>query len=304
MVTFLATALLLALTRAEIIARMKMPVITQADGLVQVYANCPEDMRQDFQMPVASAASDLVGMLYRGAGRKPVRFRRAGIVIHLGEVRTNVADVVTRVVTNEGAVVSRIYLPAPGYADVDRFRLEVAKGFYRSVEGRELADEGAIEACRRADPAFRVRYERRRLEDWLEHGTGDVEEGFRLMRRVFEPGKANCPDVLIFASRLYFYPPYHAMPFVGRYDCLSFRDALRFRKDDLRIRLLALPKASDLPLLAGGRSAELAAAAEAYRDFLVELARDVVDEQALSGLLEKADALLAEAYGKAAARND
>ena len=39
---------LLALTRAEILERFKAPVVTQSDGLVKVYANCPEDMRREF----------------------------------------------------------------------------------------------------------------------------------------------------------------------------------------------------------------------------------------------------------------
>ena len=40
---------LLALTRAEIIERMRAPVVTQADGMVQVFADCPEDMRRELE---------------------------------------------------------------------------------------------------------------------------------------------------------------------------------------------------------------------------------------------------------------
>ena len=36
-----AAILLFALTRAEIIERLKAPPITDMDGLVQVYADCP-----------------------------------------------------------------------------------------------------------------------------------------------------------------------------------------------------------------------------------------------------------------------
>ena len=44
-----AALLLLALTRAEIVQRMRAPVITQSEGLVRVYADCPEDVRREFQ---------------------------------------------------------------------------------------------------------------------------------------------------------------------------------------------------------------------------------------------------------------
>ena len=67
----LTTALLLALSRAEIIERFKAPVVTQSDGLVKVYANCPEDMRREFQTPIARFAADTVQMLYQGLAKKP-----------------------------------------------------------------------------------------------------------------------------------------------------------------------------------------------------------------------------------------
>ena len=64
---------LLALTRAEIIERFKAPVVTQADGLVRVFADCPEDMRREFQSPIARFAADTVQTLYQGLAKKPVR---------------------------------------------------------------------------------------------------------------------------------------------------------------------------------------------------------------------------------------
>ena len=44
-----AVIAMLALTRAELVARMKAPVLTMSEGLVQVYADCPEDMRIEYQ---------------------------------------------------------------------------------------------------------------------------------------------------------------------------------------------------------------------------------------------------------------
>lgn len=301
MVLTLAAVALLALTRAEIIERFKAPIITQSDGLVKVYANCPEDMRREFQTPVARFAADTVELLYRGLAKRPLRFKEPGIIIHLGDVRTNLTEVTAAVSTNDvRRAVTRIRVRAPGYADLTRLRLEVIKGFYRSVEQKELTDEEAVAAYRRADPALRIADERARLEDWLGgNGTTNVEEGLRLMRKVFEPGKASRRDVLIFASRLYLYPPQLDAPFLGRYDCLSFRDALKVARGDAAVRLAAFAKAADLPIFGGGKGEELAAAEAAYRSFLLELAKGEKDADALADLLEDADAKLNLAFEKA-----
>jgi len=296
-----AALLVLALTRAEILERFRAPVVTQADGLVQVYANCPEDMRREYQMPIASFAAETVKTLYQGTGRKPERFEKPGIVIHIGDVRTNLTEVVTKVMTNGTRVVTRIFVKSPGFADLMHLRLSIVKGYFRSVEGRELTDGVAIEAYRRANPTLRVADERRRLEDWLV-GRGDIrddEEGLRLMRKIIEPGKSSRRDVLTFASRLYLYPPAYDLRFLGRFDCLSFREALKFAKIDPAIRVLALLKSRELPLFGGGRGDELAVAAEGYRVFLVELVKQEKDEAELEDLLDAADEKLNIAFEKA-----
>ena len=292
---------LLALTRAEIIERMKAPVITQADGLVQVYAGCPEDMRREYQMPIASFAAETVKTLYGGLAKKPVRFRKPGIVIHVGDVRTNLTDVVARVSTNADRVVSRIFVKSPGYADVGRLRLEVVKGFYRSVEGRELSDADAVAAYRKADPDLRTMDERELLEQWLagQRGEMDDEEGLRLMRKIIKLGRASRRDVLTFASRLYLYPPQFDLLFAGQFDKLSFREAISCVKADPNVRLVAAYKSRELPIFAGGRSEELQKAAEGYQQFLFELAKGEKTSDELRALLDDADTKLNVAYEKA-----
>ena len=293
----------MALTRAEIIARFKAPVITQADGLVRVYADCPEDMRREFQGPVARFAADTVQKLYQGLAKRPVRFQREGIMIRIGDVRTNLTEVTAQVVTNDSRVVSRIRVMAPGYADLSRLRLEVIKAFYRSVEHREISDREAVAAYRRADPELRVFDERMKLEDWLAgRGTKDDEEGLRLMRRIFKPGESSPRDVLIFASRLYLYPPQHDVRFLEKYDRLSFAEAVRLGREDPIVRLVAYAKAFDLPVLGGGRSPELTAAASAYQEFLLQFAAGKADEGELQALLDAADEKLNVAFERASGR--
>ena len=299
-VTLLTTVLLLALTRAEILERFRAPVITKADGLVQVYANCPEDMRKEFQAPIARFAADTVQTLYQGLSKKPVRFPRAEIIIHVGDVRTNLTEVTSQVSTNGTRVISRIRVKAPGYADLYRLRMELIKAFYRSVEKREITEADAIAAFRYAVPELRVYDERMKLEDWLAgRGTDDGEEGLRLMRKVFKPGQASRREVLIFASRLFLYPTHYALPLLGKYDKLTFAEAIQLGRTDDIVRLVAYAKAFSLPVMGCGRSPELTVASNAYQVFLVEFAKGEKNEEELKSLLDAADEKLNVAFEKA-----
>lgn len=295
-----AAILLLALSRAEMLERFRAPVVTQADGLVRVFSDCPEDMRREYQMPVARFAADTVRNLFRGVSAKPVKFKRTGIAIYVGEGRTNDPTVVARAFTNGSEVVTRIYLRAPGFADLARLRAEVAKGFFRSLKGIEVSDEDAVAAYRAGDPALRVEDERMRLERWLATGKGvaNDEEGLRLMRKVIQPGVASRRDVLTFASRLYFYPPQYDLLFAGKYDCLSFADAIRLAPTVPALRPLARRKAMEVTAYGGGRGDALTTAAVAYSIFLIELAKGEKDETDLRSLLDIADTLLNVAYEK------
>ena len=299
----MATVLVMALTRAEILERFRAPVVTQADGLVKVYADCPDDMRRDYQGPIASFAAETVRTLYRGLAKKSVHFENPGIVIHIGDVRTNDTSVMSAVSTNLDRVVSRIHVVAPGYADLYSLRLEIVQAFFRSVEKREVSEQEAVAAYRKGDPVLRVQDERMRLEDWLAgRGTKDDEEGLRMMRRVFEPGKSSPRDVLIFASRLYLYPPQYDIRFLGRFDRLSFREAVKLARTDPLVRTVAYRKSFDLPVFGGGKSPELASAANAYREFLLAFAKGETDEKGLLSLLGAADEQLNVAFEKSIPR--
>ena len=297
---------MLALTRAEIVQRMRAPVVTQAEGLVRVFANCPEDMRREFQRPVARFAAETVYGLYRGLRRKPERFESPRIIVHLGDVRTNVASVVTRVATNEDAsVTTRIYLKSPGGADISRFRREVARAFYRAVLGRELSEAEAVRALQEADPSYRVSVLRKKLEAWLAGDRSEQkladdeawdEEHLTLMRKVLEVGVASRRDVQTFASRLFLYPPIFGDPFEGGLRELSFREAIPLAKKDPRIRLLATRKAMEVAVFGAGRGEAMSAAAEAYVGFLKDLSLGETSEKDLSDALTNADKCLEMAW--------
>ena len=147
--TLAAALAILALSRAEIIDRFKTPPITTVDGLVQVYADCPADMREEFHMPVSEFVSSICRELYAVPGTRKRSFRSPGIVVHVGDSRTNDSAVAVRRITrDDGTRFTRITLPAPGYSDIERMRLETVKAFYFAVSGENLDDEDAVARLR------------------------------------------------------------------------------------------------------------------------------------------------------------
>lgn len=303
----LAAILMLALTRAEIIERMKAPPVYKVDGLVEVVANCPSDMRSEFQLPIAGFAADVCTSLYRGTGMRQSHFQEPGIVVYIGDVRTNVTDVVSRRRRRgDGGYYTRIFLPAPGYADLERFRLELAKAFFIAVKGEEVGDEDAATALRESVPGYRVNERYERIERWMrgEKVESDDEEMLKLQRSVLQLGVARVSDVLRFASRLYLYPEVYSSPFCGKYHCCSFKDAIEMSRTDLRIRFLALEKSSTVVVFGGGRGEELTAAADAYSLFLRELAAGKRSADELRKLLDDADVKLNVAMEEARKREE
>lgn len=291
----LATAFLLlasALSRAERIARFKAPVLTQAEGLVKVYASCAPDVRREFQSPVARFAGETVTALAAASRRRLERVREPAIALHLGDVRTNDARVVVRVATNGTRVLTRVFLPNPAVADVTSLRTEVARAYFRAVEGREVPPDAALEAFRLTDPDYRVERERRRLADWLLKAEGPDDEGFRLLTHVFRPGTLSAIEARVFASRLFLYPSTQDRKFLGRFDSLDFRSAIDAAKRDPFVRLAAADKANLMPVFGGGRGEALAAAAAAYRAFLLALAGGQASEDELRDALESAETKL------------
>ncbi len=291
----LAAVLVLALSRAEIIARFKAPRITKVNGLVQVVPNCPDDMRQEYQLPIAGFSADLCRTLYRAERMQEVKFDNPGIVISLGDVRTNMTNVVVQTLSREdGKPYTRLYLPAPGSSDLATLRRETVKAFYRAVKGETI---DAAEADRRlimADPSLKAADEYAQLERWLAGARVEEDDEYflRLSRSVLEPGVARPEDITRFASRLFLYPEVYSSPFCGRYDSCSFRDAIALARKDVRIRFIAYAKSPQVVAYGGGRGELLLEAAMAYSVFLRELAAYTKSEEELCALLEDADTKL------------
>ncbi len=295
--TFIASILVLALTRAEIIDRFRAAPVTQLDGLVQVYGDCPADMRRDFQLPIASFVSDICRKLYMGENKRPLKFREPGIIVRIGDVRTNIAAVVSRPAEREeGVKFTRIYIPSPSGADIQQLRVQVIQAYCRAVHGEEVTEAEAIRRFRLTDPHFRVADLQAELNAWRERGeyaAGQTDEDYlKILRGVHLPGVATETDVRNFASRLYLYPAYYGFPFCGKYTSCPFREAISLAKEDPLIRVAAFEKVQALTLFGQGHGDKMNDAVATYVRFLLELANYKLSEEALSKILDEADAKL------------
>jgi len=292
--TVLASILVFAITRAELVERFRTPPITQVEGLVQVYADCPKDMRREYQMPVAGFVADVCRKLYHARLAEHRRFDEPGIVVHLGSVRTNVADVVVATdVRQNGARFMRITVPAPGFADMEALRLAVVRGFCLALNGEDVDDARARRLLRFADPELRLADDRAELARWREQGEfaegRDDEYYLKQLRKVATPGRASREDVLVFASRLMLYPPYYSIPFCGRYAGCTFHEAIELSKLDPVVRFMAARKATEVLVFGGGRGDEMTDASKAYANFLLEVARGEKSSDELEKMLSDAE---------------
>lgn len=295
--SLIAAALVLALTRAEIIDRFNAVPVTKLDGLVRVYGNCPADMRREFQMPIASFTSGICRKLYSGGKVRQRRFAEPGIVISIGDVRTNIAEVVARqLVRADGSKFTRIYVPSPAGADLRQFRLAVVRAFYRALDGEDIDDDEALRRFREADPETRAADIEADVAAWRERGVysdGRTDDDYlKLMRGVHLPGVATKADVLTFASRLYLYPSFYAYPFCGKWRCCSFREAIALARKDPTVRLAAYDKMQGLAIFGAGHGDRMTAAVESYVKFLMELTALKMSDEELASLLDEADGKL------------
>jgi len=292
-----AALLLFALTRAEIVERFRATPVVNTEGLIQVVADCPADMRREFQLPIAGFASDICKSLYAAETKKPERFEKPGLVILLGDMRTNVTNVVSRTCRrDDGTMYTKILLPAPGYADRQALTLAVVRAYFLAVRGEEIDEAKARHALIATRPDLRAAETCARLADWSTRGVyqdGLSDEDYlTLAGKVLLPGRLTEPERLRFASRLFLYPLAYDTPFCGQYTSLDFRTAIPLCRKDPTIRFAALVKSRQVIIYGSGHGAALQDAAEAYSKFLTELARAEKTDGELLALLVTAEAKL------------
>ena len=126
----------------------------------------------------------------------------------------------------------------------------------------------------------------------------------RLTNSVLSPGMASPWDLTVFASRLLLYPPFFDKIYGADRTSCTFEEALTLAQDDPALRRAAFRKAREVPLYAIGRGDELAAAAFAYRDYLLALSQGDAAQERLKELLGKAQGLMRKATEKAGLNED
>ena len=127
-----------------------MRSVTSRDNFVEVFTDeiDPPD-GVGFKGPVFKSAVEQVDRIASASGLAMPR-GQAGLVIHVGDGTNEDARVVARVErSRSGGLVTRIYLPSPGFSDLDAFGREIAAAYLRAWVSR-TSDAG--QGGKAADP--------------------------------------------------------------------------------------------------------------------------------------------------------
>jgi len=115
-------------------ARADLPVVpkavTSSDGFIRVVANDDPRDEMGFRIPILTFAGKTVDALAKAFDFKRERVREPGLVIYAMDGRTNDTRVIVRTETRKnGSNVVKIFLPSPGYSDLDELRTGIARSF-------------------------------------------------------------------------------------------------------------------------------------------------------------------------------
>ena len=116
-----------------------------------------------FRRPILAFAGNLVDSLSAAFDMKRVKVKEPGLVIYAMDGRTNDTRVIVRPETRgNGSRVVKIFLPSPGYSDLDELRMGIAKSFV----GADMPDWLAQGVLRCQDDNVRRSDTRFILELW------------------------------------------------------------------------------------------------------------------------------------------
>ncbi len=317
------------------VARRKpseMPkVATSAGGFVKVVAADVPGDPMGFRLPILQFATRNLRELEKAYKLEMPRREAPGLVIYALDGKTNDTRVIARAARRDATFATRVWLPSPGFSDLDQLRFEIARAYLRAwidraaprgVTPGELPDWVVQGALRAADsqtahddvrfvlnlwssarlpyfPALcsdlRVAHLFKKMLERLASGaswdgawlaeqlTGEKDPAeqdrasderlARLSRAVLSPGRASAWDVQTFASRLRLYPAAFDRAIGVQGPSCSFAEAVNQASTNIYVRAAAAQKAREMPLYVIGRGEEMMAVGEAYRKFLLSLAR-------------------------------
>lgn len=138
---------------------------TSSDGFIRVVAyDNPRD-EVGFRLPILAFAGKTVDAIAKAFDLKRERTTEPGLVIYAMDGRTNDTRVVVRRESGKGGGdVVKIYLPSPGYSDLDDLRTGIARAFI----GMDLPDWVVQGVIRSEDDTTRKEDERFVLGLWSE----------------------------------------------------------------------------------------------------------------------------------------
>ncbi|MBO5940589.1 MAG: hypothetical protein J6R18_05285 [Kiritimatiellae bacterium] len=159
---FIATAMSAVAALAVLPARAGFDfapkAVVSTDGFIRVvsYDDPADDM--GFRRPILAFAGNLIDSISRAFDIKRVKVSDPGLIIYAMGGRTNDTRVITKPETRaDGSKVVKIFLPSPGYSDLDELSFGIAKAFV----GADLPDwivQGVLRCrdgeMRRADTRF------------------------------------------------------------------------------------------------------------------------------------------------------
>ena len=119
----------------------EMPrIASSADGFVEIVAADVPGDSVGFRLPLLRFTTQLVGEIEHAYGLAMPRTDGAGLVIHALDGQTNDVRVIARSGRRDGRLVTRIYLPSPGYSSIEALRLEIVQAYLRAWADRNRPD--------------------------------------------------------------------------------------------------------------------------------------------------------------------
>ena len=124
----------------------EMPkVATSADRFVEVVASDVPGDSVGFRLPILQFTTRLLREIERVYKLEMPR-GEPGLVIHAQDGRTNDVRVISRKMRRGRAVLTRIWLPSPGFSDLTALRFSIAKAYFRAWIDRNRAADADVPA--------------------------------------------------------------------------------------------------------------------------------------------------------------
>ncbi len=98
-----------------------------------------------FRLPLLRFTAQCIQELEHAYGLEMPREAGRGLVVHALEGQTNDVRVIARVVRHDGHILTRLWLPSPGFTSLDALKFEIVQAYFRAWVDRHRAPEATGE---------------------------------------------------------------------------------------------------------------------------------------------------------------